>query len=121
MNIPNELRYTKDHEWVRVEEDGTAAVGITEFAQNALGDIVFVELPAIGAEFTAGQQAATVESVKAVSEVFCPLSGKVFAVNDKLESEPELLNKDPYGVWMFRLLAVGNEPLLTADEYKAFV
>lgn len=121
MNIPSGLRYTNDHEWVRFEADGTATVGITEYAQNALGDIVYVELPAIGTQFTAGSQAATVESVKAVSEVFCPISGKVIDINAKLESEPELLNKDPYGEWMFRLDGVGHEPLLTADEYKALV
>lgn len=121
MNIPSELFYTKDHEWVRLESDGTATVGITEFAQNALGDIVFVELPAVGEQFAAGKQAATVESVKAVSEVFCPVSGMVSAVNEKLESEPELLNKDPYGEWMFKLGGIGQETLLTADEYKALV
>lgn len=121
MNIPNELRYTKDHEWVRFETNGTATVGITEYAQNALGDIVYVELPLIGSEFAAGQAAATVESVKAVSEVFSPVSGKVTATNANLESSPELLNKDPYGEWLFVLAEPGNETLLTADEYKALV
>jgi glycine cleavage system H protein len=121
MNIPNELHYTKDHEWVRHEVDGTATVGITEYAQNALGDIVYVELPLIGSELTAGEAAATVESVKAVSEVFSPISGKVTATNGKLENTPELLNKDPYGEWLFVLSDIGSEKLLTADEYKALV
>lgn len=121
MNIPGELLYSKDHEWVRREQDGTATVGITEYAQNALGDIVYVELPSAGTVFTAGEQAATVESVKAVSEVFSPISGTVSAVNNKLESSPELLNKDPYGEWLFKLAGIGNETLLTAEEYRALV
>lgn len=121
MNIPGNLRYTKDHEWVRIETDGTATVGITEYAQNALGDIVYVELPAIGTGLTAGEVAATVESVKAVSEVFCPLSGKVSATNGKLESEPELLNKDPYGEWLFQLADVVEGTLLSAEEYQALL
>lgn len=118
MNIPSELRYTKDHEWVRFEE-GRAVVGITEYAQNALGDIVYVELPAVGSALKAGEQAATVESVKAVSEVFSPLSGTVAAVNGELENAPERLNTDPYGSWMFTLENCGGEPLLTAEEYAA--
>ena len=121
MNIPRNLRYSKDHEWVRLEPDGTATVGISEYAQNALGDIVYVELPAIGTKFTAHQQAATVESVKAVSEVYSPISGTVTEVNDKLEGEPELLNKDPYGEWMFKLKNIGAETLLTPDEYAKLV
>lgn len=121
MNIPGELLYTKEHEWVRLEADGTATVGITEYAQNALGDIVYVELPLIGSELSAGEAAATVESVKAVSEVFSPLSGKISATNGKLENEPELLNKDPYGEWLFVLAGIGSETLLSADEYKALI
>jgi glycine cleavage system H protein len=121
MNIPSNLKYTKEHEWVRMEADGTATVGITEYAQNALGDIVYVELPTIGSEYTAGEAAATIESVKAVSEVFSPLSGKVTATNGKLENSPELLNKDPFGEWLFVLADIGSETLLTADEYKALV
>ncbi len=121
MNIPVELRYTKDHEWVRLEADGTATVGITEYAQHALGDIVYVELPSIGAGLAAGAVAATVESVKAASEVYSPLTGKVSATNGKLESEPELLNKAPYEEWIFRLSGVGSEKLLTAEEYQALV
>ncbi len=121
MNIPGELRYTKDHEWVRLEADGTATVGITEFAQNALGDIVYVELPAVGTALNAGAVAANIESVKAVSEVFCPLSGTVLETNGGLDGEPELLNKDPYGQWLFRLADVSGGTLLTADEYAALL
>lgn len=121
MNIPNELRYTKDHEWIRIGPDGSAEVGITEYAQNALGDIVYVELPPAGAALKAHEQAATVESVKAVSEVFCPVSGTVSEVNAALEGAPELLNKDPYGAWMFRLTGIGGEPTLSAEEYRALV
>jgi glycine cleavage system H protein len=121
MKIPGELRYTKDHEWVRFEAAGTAKVGITEYAQNALGDIVYVELPTVGSVLAAGSVAATVESVKAVSEVFSPVSGKVAAVNDKLAGAPELLNKDPYGEWIFELSGIGSEELLTADEYAALL
>lgn len=121
MNIPNDLKYTKDHEWVKLEAGGTATVGITEYAQNALGDIVYVELPSVGATFTGGDVAATVESVKAVSEVFCPVSGTVSEVNTGLESAPELLNKDPYGQWLFRLEQVSGGELLTAEQYAALV
>lgn len=121
MNVPKELRYTKTHEWVRLEADGTAKVGLTEYAQNALGDIVYIELPSVGAEIGAGSVATTVESVKAVSEVFSPVSGKVSAVNDKLTAEPELLNKDPYGSWIFALSQAGNEALLTPEEYAALL
>jgi glycine cleavage system H protein len=121
MNIPKDLRYTKSHEWVRLGKDGTARIGITEYAQNALGDIVYVELPAVGSVLMEGGVATTVESVKAVSEVFSPLSGKVSAVNDKLTGEPELLNKDPYGEWIFELTDVGSEPLLTPEEYAALL
>jgi glycine cleavage system H protein len=121
MNVPNDLFYTKSHEWVRLEADGSAKVGITEYAQNALGDIVYVELPSVGAAVTAGGVATTVESVKAVSEVFSPLSGKVSAVNDKLSGEPELLNKDPYGAWIFALGGIGKEKLLTPEEYAALL
>jgi glycine cleavage system H protein len=121
MNVPNDLRYTKSHEWVRQEAGGKAKVGITEYAQNALGDIVYVELPSVGSAVKGGEAAATVESVKAVSEVFSPISGKVSAVNEELNSEPELLNKDPYGAWMFELENAGGEALLSPEEYAALL
>ncbi len=96
MNTPKELRYSKDHEWVRVEGN-KATVGITDFAQSELGDVVFVELPANGVAVTAGKQFAVVESVKAVSDIFAPVSGTVTAVNDALTDAPETINSDPYG------------------------
>jgi glycine cleavage system H protein len=121
MNVPKDLRYTKSHEWVKLEAGGTAKVGITDYAQNALGDIVYAELITLGKALKAGEVAANVESVKAVSEVFSPLSGKVSEFNEKLSSEPELLNKDPYGAWIFALSGIGNEPLLTPEEYAALL
>jgi len=103
MNIPADLKYTESHEWVRAEADGTVTVGITEFAQDALGDIVFVELPKVGATFTAGDDAAVVESVKAASDIYAPLSGEITAVNDAVTASPESINADAYGNWLFKL------------------
>ena len=102
MNYPNELKYTKDDEWLKVEGD-TGVVGITDYAQNALGDIVFVELPKVGAEVMLGKPFGTVESVKAVSELFAPASGTVAAINDDLANAPEKVNQDPYGAWMIKI------------------
>ena len=96
MNIPQELRYSKEHEWVRVD-GGTARIGITDFAQESLGDVVFVQLPEAGADVVAGASAAEIESTKSVSDVFVPVSGVVAAVNDALVAAPELVNQDPYG------------------------
>lgn len=122
--VPKDLRYTKDHEWVRVE-DGRARVGITEFAQKSLGDIVFVELPPVGKEVKKGERTATVESVKAVGEVFAPVSGKVLEVNEGVTKSPDLVNKDPYGQgWLF-LLSLADpkevESLLTPEAYEELV
>ena len=103
MNIPAELKYTESHEWVRAEEDGTVTVGITEYAQDALGDIVFVELPAVGKTFTAGDDAAVVESVKAASDIYAPLSGEVTEVNQAVADAPESINADAYANWLFKL------------------
>jgi len=102
MNYPSSLKYTKDDEWLKVEGD-TGVVGITDYAQNALGDIVFVELPKVGAEITAGKPFGTVESVKAVSELFAPTNGTVTAINDELANAPEKVNQDPYGAWMIKI------------------
>jgi len=103
FDVPDDLRYLESHEWVRVSGD-TAEVGITEFAQDELGDVVFVELPEEGAELTAGDDFGVVESIKAVSDVYAPVSGTVTAVNDKLRDEPELLNEDPFGDgWMLEV------------------
>lgn len=106
MNIPVELKYTESHEWVRTETDGTISVGITEYAQDALGDIVFVELPEIGQVLTAGKDCAVVESVKAASDIYAPISGEVVAVNESLGDAPEQINADAYGAWLFKLKPV---------------
>src|SRR5687768_11238769 len=102
-NVPEDLHYSKDHEWVRVEGN-IAVVGITDYAQNSLGDVVYVELPKVGESFAANESFGSVESVKAVSEVFSPVSGEISAVNDTLNDEPEKVNQDPYGDgWMIRV------------------
>ena len=103
MNIPADLKYTESHEWVRAEADGTVTVGITEYAQDALGDIVFVELPKVGKSFTAGDDAAVVESVKAASDIYAPLSGEVVAVNDAVADAPDAINADAYAAWLFKI------------------
>ncbi len=120
MNIPAELKYTESHEWVRLEADGTVTVGITEFAQDALGDIVFVELPKVGTTYTAGDDAAVVESVKAASDIYAPLSGEVVAVNEDVAGAPESINSDAYGAWLFKLKpsdASAIDGLLDAAAY----
>ena len=103
MNIPAELKYTESHEWVRAEADGTYTVGITEYAQDALGDIVFVELPKVGKTYNAGDDAAVVESVKAASDIYAPVSGEVVAVNDAVADAPDSINADAYSAWLFKL------------------
>ena len=121
--IPTELRYSAEHQWVRLQEDGTAQIGITDTAQNALGDIVFIELPAVSATFAAGEQAALVESVKSASDVYCPIAGEVVAVNGALDGSPETVNESPYDAgWFFviRPTQVQDiETLLTAEQYRA--
>ena len=121
--IPTELRYSAEHQWVRLQEDGTAQIGITDTAQNALGDIVFIELPAVGATFAAGEQAALVESVKSASDVYCPISGEVVAVNGVLDGSPETVNESPYDAGWFFVIRPAQvqdiETLLTADQYRA--
>jgi glycine cleavage system H protein len=121
--IPDDLHYSKDHEWVRVEGN-VAVVGITDYAQDSLGDVVYVELPKPGDEFSANEPFGSVESVKAVSEVFSPVSGSIAAVNESLNDEPEKVNQDPYGSgWMIRV-EMSNagevDSLLTAAEYEDF-
>ncbi|GJI92113.1 glycine cleavage system protein GcvH [Duganella hordei] len=103
MNIPADLKYTESHEWVRAESDGTVTVGITEFAQDALGDIVFVELPKVGTTYGAGDDAAVVESVKAASDIYAPIAGEVVAVNEDVASAPESINTDAYSAWLFKI------------------
>ena len=120
--IPTELRYSAEHQWVRLQEDGTAQIGITDTAQNALGDIVFIELPAVGATFAEGEQAALVESVKSASDVYCPIAGEVVAVNGVLDGSPETVNESPYDAGWFFVIRPAQvqdiETLLTADQYR---
>ncbi len=123
MAYPNDLKYTREHEWVKVDGK-TATVGITNYAQEQLGDIVFVELPKVGAELTKGKSFGTVESVKSVSEIFAPVSGKVVAVNEALATAPEKINNDAHGSWMIRIEAKdpGNtNGLLSAADYEKFI
>ena len=127
--IPSDLKYTKSHEWVRQADgeapNGTYEIGITDHAQSALGDLVFVEVPDVGRALSAGEACAVVESVKAASDVYSPLAGKVVANNDALSAKPELLNEDPYGAgWLFRLQ--GSGPLdaasfMNASAYESFL
>ncbi|MAK44465.1 MULTISPECIES: glycine cleavage system protein GcvH [Spongiibacter] len=122
-NTPSELKYASSHEWARLEEDGTVTVGITHHAQDSLGDVVFVELPEVGAEYGAGEEAAVVESVKAASDIYAPVSGEVVAVNDALEESPETVNEYPYSDgWFFRLKPSDVselDNLLSNDDYDA--
>lgn len=122
-NVPDNLHYSKDHEWVRVEGD-TAVIGITDHAQEQLGDVVYVELPKVGDEFAGNDSFGSVESVKAVSEIFTPVSGKISETNDSLNDEPEKVNKDPYGDgWMIKMTMKSSgevDSLLTAAEYEDF-
>lgn len=120
MNYPTELLYSKSHEWMS-QEDGVATVGISDFAQDALGDVVFVNLPQVGDEVTAGESFGDVESVKAVSDLISPVTGVVCAVNGELEDSPELLNEDPYGAWIIKVESVTEtEEMLAAAAYEAF-
>lgn len=120
MNYPTELQYSKSHEWLKTE-DGIAIIGISDFAQDALGDVVFVNLPAVGDEVTAGESFGDVESVKAVSDLICPVSGIVCAINEELDDSPENLNSDPYGAWIIKVEAITEtEELLSAADYEAF-
>ena len=123
--IPVELKYSKSHEWVRSEDDGTVTVGITDHAQDLLGDMVYVELPEPGRMLEAGQECAVVESVKAASDVYSPISGEVVAVNEAISDSPELVNSAPYGEgWMMRIkpaAASGLDELLDADAYQALI
>lgn len=120
--IPEELKYAKTHEWVRRENDGTVTVGITDHAQNLLGDMVYVETPEVGTNYGEGDDCAVVESVKAASDVYCPIAGEIIEVNESLADAPEMLNKDPYGDgWLFKLKPEDIEhleELLDAEAYK---
>jgi glycine cleavage system H protein len=121
LNIPEDLQYTDSHEWVRIEGD-TATIGITDHAQDELGDVVFVELPDEGATFDAGESFGTVESVKAVSDLYTPVGGEVVEVNSALEDAPENINEDPYGEgWIVKLRITDRADLLSPEEYEKVV
>ena len=120
MSVPSELYYTKDHEWVKVE-DGKATIGITDFAQHELGDVVFINLPEVGDEVTAGEAFGDVESVKAVSDVNSPVTGEVAEVNGDLADEPQRMNQEPYESWFIRVKQVTDRAdLMDAEAYEAF-
>jgi glycine cleavage system H protein len=125
LSHPAELKYVKTHEYVRQEGDGTAVIGITAFAADQLGDVTYVELPKVGAKFANEQKFGVIESVKSVSELFMPCAGEVLAVNERLSSEPELVNNDCYGVgWMLKIKVTNPSELdtaLSAEAYKAFI
>ena len=121
MNCPETLRYSKSHEWVKLD-GGTAVVGLTDFAQSELGDLVFVNLPEVGDTVEAGEVFGDVESVKAVSDVYSPVTGEVTEINEELLDSPELINDNAYEAWFIKVKDVSaTEELLTAEEYKAFV
>ena len=121
-HTPSELKYASSHEWARLEEDGTVTVGITDHAQDALGDVVFVELPEVGNTLAAADEAGVVESVKAASDIYAPISGEVIAVNPQLEDEPETVNSDPYNEgWFYKLQPSDStelDALLSAADYQ---
>ena len=124
MNVPGDLKYAKSHEWVRLEDDGTVTIGITDHAQGLLGDLVFVENPTVGRMLAVGEECAVVESVKAASDVYAPLAGEVVAVNEELSDAPENINDDAYAAWMFKLKpdnAADLDGLLDAAAYRALV
>lgn len=124
MSIPQELRYAQSHEWIRLEADGTATIGITDHAQEALGDIVFLELPTVGKQFNAGDACAVVESVKAASDIYAPISGEIISINENLSSSPEDVNANAYEAWLFKIKPtdasqVGS--MLDADAYAKLI
>ena len=124
MNVPTDLKYADSHEWMRAESDGTITIGITDHAQAALGDLVFIELPAVGRVLKAGEACAIVESVKAASDVYAPMSGEVVAVNDAVTGAPESLNEDAYAAWLYRLRpsdAGALSTMLDAAAYEKLV
>ncbi|MEF9839898.1 MAG: glycine cleavage system protein GcvH [Lachnospiraceae bacterium] len=122
MKLVEGVCYTKSHEWVRFEEETTAVVGLTDYAQTELGDLVFVNLPEIGDEVEVGESLGDVESVKAVSDVFSPITGIVYEVNEELLDAPELINEAPYEAWLLKVNKITEkEAFLTAEEYEAFV
>lgn len=122
-NIPSDLKYVASHEWLKLEDDGIITVGITDHAQDLLGDVVFVELPEVGREVSADEEIAVVESVKAASDVYAPIAGEIVEINDELVDSPELANEDPYGkAWFFKIKPANvadYDDLLSAEEYQS--
>ena len=121
MDIPTNLKYTKSHEWVRLEDDGTATIGITQHAQELLGDMVFAEIPQVWRNLKQGEECAVVESVKAAADVYAPISGEVTAVNAELESAPEKINQDAYAAWLFKVKPTNTSELgglMDAGSYQ---
>lgn len=124
MSNPTDLKYTASHEWIKTEADGSISIGITQHAQELLGDMVFVESPAVGRKLAAGEECAVVESVKAAADVYAPVAGTVTEVNGELDGAPEKINEDPYGAWMFKMTpdnAADVAGLMDADAYQAHV
>ena len=120
--LPGDLRYTDEHEWLRQEEDGSVTIGITDHAQTALGDLVYVELPEVGQGMEVGGEMAVVETVKAASDVYAPVGGEVTAINEELSDDPEKINTDPYGDgWIVRMQPSGDSETMSPDEYQAFL
>ncbi len=124
-DIPEDLRYSESHEWLMLQEDGSVRVGITDYAQDALGDLVFVELPEVGTSYVADSECALVESVKSASDLICPLSGEITEVNEELEDSPELINSSPYDAgWIFAITPDDEseiDTLMDADAYRSFI
>lgn len=122
MNFPENLKYTKTHEWIRFEDETTAWIGITDYAQDQLGDLVFANLPEAGDEVSAGEAFADVESVKAVSDVISPVSGTVDEANEELADEPQMMNQTPYDAWFVKVKDITDtEELMSAEEYQKFI
>lgn len=120
MNVPSELKYSRTHEWARLEADGTVSVGISDHAQERLGDMVFVELPVVGAKLIAGTECAVVESVKAAADVYAPISGEVVASNQAVRDQPKLINEDPHAAWLFKLRPADPSDLGKLLDAKAY-
>ena len=121
-NIPEDLKYTKDHEWIKINGDGTATIGITDYAQNSLGDVTFVELPEIGDSFSSGESFGVVESVKAASDLYMPIGGEIIETNEELDGDPEKVNQDPYGdAWIIKVKIEDDselDQLMSSSDYS---